>query len=163
MTRWAIYLDLEGTSSIYRTDEAQFFKSMHSLMDGICRIGSRACATSPKRLSVHQTGGDGFILVSEFAEQSPELPIAIAVVLMQTVLAAGGVCKAGISQGEFADVHSCFQLPEWPECYLRDDGRIQLGGGIMTVFPVMGDGHSLMPTGSPAEDREVPGSPWTGR
>lgn len=64
------------------------------------------------------------------------MPVAIAVVLMQMVLAAGSVAKAGISQGTFADVSGCFTtLARYPE---DERGRRRLGRGLMTVFPVMG-------------------------
>ena len=136
VTRWAIYIDVEGSSTMYASDEAQFFAAVDALMDGICRIGSLVCPETPNRLFVHQTGGDGFIIVSEFAQRSPELPIAIGVVLMQTILATGGVAKAGISQGAFADVSGCFAtLTRYPE---DQGGRRRLGRGLMTVFPVMG-------------------------
>lgn len=136
MQRWAIYIDIEGSSTIYAHDEAQFFASVDALTDGICRIGSQVCPETPNRLFAHQTGGDGFVIVSEFAQRSPEMPIAIAVVLMRRVLAAGGVAKAGISQGKFADVQACLRtLQEYPP---DEHGRRRLGRGILTVFPVMG-------------------------
>lgn len=136
MVRWAIYIDVEGSSKIYPRDEAQFFASVDALMDGIVRIGSLLCPETPNRLFVHQTGGDGFVIVSEFAEQSPEMPIAIAAVLMKKVLGAGAVAKSGISQGDLADVKRCYRtLHHLPAC---GDARYPLGGGLMTVFPVMG-------------------------
>jgi len=136
VARWAIYIDLEGSSRIYASDEAHFFKSADALMDGICRIGSLACPETPDRIFVHQTGGDGFVIVSELAQRTPDMPIAIAVVLMQMVLAAGSLAKAGISQGTFADVSGCFPtLARYPE---DGRGRRRLGRGLMTLFPVMG-------------------------
>ncbi len=136
VARWAVYIDLEGSSKIYAGDEVQFFTSVDALMDCICRIGSLVCPETPNRLFVHQTGGDGFVIVSEFAQRSPEMPIAIGVVLMQTVLAAGAIAKAGISQGAFGDVSGCFTtLRRYPE---DQDGQRRLGRGVMTVFPVMG-------------------------
>src|SRR5688572_6159807 len=104
MKRWAIYIDIEGSSRIYAHDEAQFFASVNALLDGICRIGSQVCPETPNRLFVHQTGGDGFVIISEFAQRSPEIPIATAVVLMQTVLVSGGIAKSGIAQGGFGDI-----------------------------------------------------------
>jgi len=127
---------MEGSSKIYVSDEAHFFASVDALLGAICRIGSQVCPETPDRLFVHQTGGDGFVIVSEFAQRSPELPIAIAVVLMRTVLAAGGVGKAGVSQGEFADVQAC--LPVLQGYPPDEHGRRRLGRGILTVFPVMG-------------------------
>lgn len=136
MKRWAIYVDIEGSSKIYASDEAQFFASVEALLGGICGIGSRVCPETPDRLFAHRTGGDGFVIVSEFAQRSPEMPIAIAVVLVQTVLAAGGVAKAGVSQGEFADVQAC--LPTLQDYPPDEHGRRRLGRGILTVLPAMG-------------------------
>jgi len=136
MQRWAIYIDIEGSSKIYAHDEAQFFASVNALLDGICRIGSQVCPETPHRLFVHQTGGDGFVIVSEFAQGNPEMPIAIALILMQTVLATGGVAKAGIAQGEFGDIQSC--LPTLQDYPPDEHGRRRLGRGILQVFPVMG-------------------------
>lgn len=136
VARWAVYIDVEGSSTIYASDEAQFFAVVDALMDGICRIGALVCPETPHRLFVHQTGGDGFLIVSEFAQRSPEMPIAIAVVLMQTVVAAGGVAKAGVSLGEFADVQGC--LPTLQNYPPDEHGRRRLGRGILTVFSVMG-------------------------
>jgi hypothetical protein len=136
MQRWAIYIDVEGSSRLYAHDAAQFCTSVNALLDGICRIGSQVCPETPNRLFVHQTGGDGFVIVSEFAQRSPEIPIAIAVVLIQTVLMSGGVAKAGIAQGEFGDIQSC--LPTLQDYPPDQHGRRRLGRGILQVFPVMG-------------------------
>lgn len=148
--RWAIYIDVEGSSKIYAADETHFFSVVDALIDGISRIGAHVFPESPNRLFVHQTGGDGFVIVSDFPEQSPERPLAIAIVLMRKALTSGGVAKAGISQGGFADVQSCFPtLHSYP---LDTAGRRRLGRGIMTVFPVMGtaliNAHRLA-TGKP--------------
>jgi len=136
MKRWAIYIDIEGSSSIYEQDESQFLASVNALLDGICRIGSQVCPESPNRLFVHQTGGDGFVIVSEFDQRSPEMPIAIAVVLMQTVLLSGCVAKSGISQGKFSDIQSCFPtLNDYPP---DEHGQRYIGRGVLNLFPAMG-------------------------
>ena len=136
MERWAIYIDIEGSSNIYAHDEAQFWSSLNALMDGICRIGSQFCPNDPNRLFVHQTGGDGFIIISEFDQGSPNLPIAIAIILMQTVLVAGGIAKAGIARGEFGDITSL--LPVLKNYPSDENGIRWCGRGILRVFPVMG-------------------------
>ena len=135
MLRWAIYIDVEGSSRIYATDEAQFIASVDALMESIVRIGSLVYPEDPNRLFAHQTGGDGFIIVSD-AMRTPEMPIAIATVLMQKVLESGAVAKAGISQGDFADVRGCYRTLR--HLATDGDGRYRLGAGLMTVFPVMG-------------------------
>lgn len=134
--RWAIYIDVEGSSKVYATHETRFFACVDALLNGIARIGTQACPESPDRLFVHQIGGDGFVIVSEFVRRSPEMPIAIAVVLMQMVLAAGGVAKSGISQGDFGDVQNC--LPTLQDYPPDEHGRRRLGRGILTVLTTMG-------------------------
>lgn len=136
VNRWAIYIDMEGASKIYAANAMQFFRAVDSLFDAVCRIGSRVFPEEPDRLFVHQTGGDGLIIVSEHSRRSPELPIAIAIILMRTVLAAGGVAKAGISHGEFGDIQSC--LPSLTGYPLDEYGRRRLGRGIFATLQVMG-------------------------
>lgn len=133
--RWSIYIDIEGSSVLYKESEYRFFCVMDALMDGICRIGKEVSPTKIGTLYVHQTGGDGFILVSDSITVTPEIPISIAVVLMQTVLSKGGIAKAGISQGNFADVKGCFQTLR---TFHSKSGVIQLQDGLLRVFPVMG-------------------------
>jgi hypothetical protein len=136
MERWAIYIDIEGSKKVYPKDECKFYAAVDALIDGIGQIGSRVCPENPSRLFAHQTGGDGFVIVSEFEERSPEMPVSIAIVLMQMVLAKGVVAKAGISKGRFGDIQS--SLPALGSYPPDQYGRRRLGRGIMTCFPVMG-------------------------
>lgn len=135
MERWAIYIDIEGFSKVYPQDSISALKPLRSLMEGIYHIGSKVCPETPNRLFAHQVG-DGFVIVSEFAKRSPELPIAIATVLMQKVAIAGGVAKSAISKGEFSDIKGCY--PDVIRENADDSGLIRLGRGLMRVFPVMG-------------------------
>lgn len=135
MRRWAIYIDVEGFSAVYKTDEVRAISALGAVMQGIYHIGTTVCAESPKRLFVHQTG-DGFAIVSEFAEGSPGLPVAITTILMRLALSAGCLTKAGISEGEFADIRGCY--PEAITRHSDSDGVVRLGRGIMRLFPVMG-------------------------
>lgn len=136
MSRWAIYIDIEGSQKVYPKDECKFYAAVDALIDGIGQIGSKVCPESPNRLFAHQTGGDGFVIISEFEEHSPEMPVSIAIVLMQMVLARGAIAKAGISKGQFGDIQSC--LPALRSYPPDEYGRRRLGRGIMTCFPVMG-------------------------
>jgi len=64
------------------------------------------------------------------------MPIAIAVVLMQTVLVSGCVAKSGIAQGKFSDIQSCFPtLHGYPP---DEHGQRHIGRGILNLFPIMG-------------------------
>ena len=135
MKRWAIYIDIEGFSSLYANNMVQAIKGLGTVMKGIYFVGTKVCPESPNRLFVHQTG-DGFVIVSEFGQGRPQLPVAIAIILMRCALRAGCLTKAGISEGEFADIRGCY-----PEVITRNsdaDGRVDLGSGLMRVFPVMG-------------------------
>jgi hypothetical protein len=62
VNRWAIYIDMEGTSKIYPGNDVQFFRALNALFDAVCRIGSRVFPEEPDQLFVHQTGGDGPII-----------------------------------------------------------------------------------------------------
>jgi hypothetical protein len=104
-------------------------------MEGIHSIGERCYPESPHRLFAHQTG-DGFVIVSEFGAVSLEVPAAIAIVLLRHVAARGRFAKASIGEGEFADIWGCYPA-RIREARIGEDS-VRLGGGVMTVFPVMG-------------------------
>ena len=134
MKRWAINIDIEGFGETYDT-EPQAMISLRALMDGIFRIGSRCYSTPPERIFAHQLG-DGFIIIGDFGSEQLDKPVAIAIALMQHVLAKGGATKVAISEGDFADVQGCY-----PESIREADGRsgaVYMGSGLMTIFPVMG-------------------------
>jgi hypothetical protein len=135
MDRWALYLDIQGFSRMYRCNRPRALRPLCAVMKAIYYIGTRVCAESPNGLFAHQVG-DGFIIVSEFAERSPGLPVAIGTFLLRCALLAGGIGKCGISQGEFADIQSCY--PDVIRDNVDDSGMVPLGDGLMTVFPVMG-------------------------
>jgi hypothetical protein len=102
---------------------------------GFYRIGNDVCPETPHRLFAHQIG-DGFVIVSQFADRSPELPLAIGTFLLRNILLAGGIGKCALSQGEFADIQGCY--PEMIRENANESGAVRLGRGLMRVFPVMG-------------------------
>jgi hypothetical protein len=130
--RWAIYLDIEGTSNIFAADKGRFYQALNALLDGAGRLLPKV----HPRVNAHQIGGDGFILVADSNEGKPEVPISIAVLLMQVLLINGSVGKGGISEGDFADHKSC--LLALRNLHKVGDKTFSLGDGILTVFPVMG-------------------------
>jgi hypothetical protein len=132
--RWAIWIDIEGFRKKYPENFQEALYPLGELMRGIYDCGESICRESPDRLFAHQTG-DGFIIVSEFMRGHPELPVGIAIYLMRKVLLAGGVAKAAISNGEFADVQACY-----PEDLMRlkGNGILPIGDGLLSIFPVMG-------------------------
>jgi len=134
MERWSIYIDIEGFSALYGQED-QILQSLGVLAEGILFIGRKCYPKTPERLFAHQTG-DGFIIVREFGAEMLEQPLAIAMALLRHVAASGRFAKAAISQGEFTDVRGCY--PSSVRDAARDNGHLDLGEGLMTLFPVMG-------------------------
>lgn len=77
--RWAIFIDLEGFRALYDKENLVLL-SLGELMAGIYHVGCKCFPESPDRLFAHQLG-DGFVIVSDFHEESLDRPIAIAMVL----------------------------------------------------------------------------------
>lgn len=136
MDQWAIYIDIEGFSATYERG-TQPLVSLGALMEAIYAIGSRCYPETPHRLFAHQVG-DGFVISGEFGWPDLKQPTTVAIALLRAVLHAGGVAKAAISEGHLADVLGCY--PERIQhLYARSHGgAFSLGGGLMTVLPVMG-------------------------
>ena len=131
--RWSIFIDMEGFGKLY-DQENQVLLSLGELMEGIFKIGCNCSPESPDRIFAHQLG-DGFVIVSEFPEETLERAIAIAITLLRHVAQSGRFAKAAVSEGTFADIKSCY-----PASVLEaeKDRNVALGRGIMTIFPVMG-------------------------
>lgn len=136
MDRWAIYVDIEGTSRIFAEEELRFFRAFDALLNAIYVIGTKVYPETPNRLFAHQLGGDGLIIVSEFVEGGIDLPISIATLLLQILLTNDAVGKGGISKGRFADIHDCF--PSLRHMTESTHNVYDLGRGILSIFPVMG-------------------------
>lgn len=132
--RWAIFIDLEGFRALYDKEDLVLL-SLGELMEGIYNVGCKCFPESPDRLFAHQLG-DGFVIVSDFHEESLDRPIAIAISLLRHVAYLGRFAKASISEGQFADIQSCY--PAAVTNSLGADKRVSLGAGVMTIFPVMG-------------------------
>ena len=105
------------------------------LMEAIYAIGTTHSATVPDRLFAHQFG-DGFVIVSDFSEESAERPLGIAIALLRHLISSRVACKAAISCGGFSDVFGCY--PERVRDAADDHHRVRLGEGLMTINPVMG-------------------------
>ncbi|MFH1077413.1 MAG: hypothetical protein V1753_11405 [Pseudomonadota bacterium] len=132
--RWAIHIDLEGFGHLYDKEDSVLL-SLGELMKGIFQIGTQCYTESPDRIFAHQLG-DGFVIVSDFPENTFERPVAIALSLLRHVASSGRYAKATISDGKFADILSCY--PESVTRAAEPDKTVCLGRGIMTLFPVMG-------------------------
>lgn len=131
--RWSIYIDLEGFGHLYGKED-QALLSLGELMEGIFRVGCHCYPETPDRLFAHQLG-DGFVIVSEFPETTLDRPIAVAIALLRHVAQSGRFAKAAVSEGQFADIRSCY-----PASVLAaaSGNHVVLGRGVMTIFPVMG-------------------------
>lgn len=81
--RWAINIDLEGFGHLYDKEDLVLL-SLCELMEGIYRIGVRYYPESPDRIFAHQLG-DGFVIVSDFPEDTLDRPVAIALSLLRHV------------------------------------------------------------------------------
>ncbi len=136
MNRWAVFLDLEGISKIFPENELRLYVPFDAALDTLCRIGMNVYPESPYRLFAHQVGGDGLIIVSEFSECKPEVPISIAVLLMQTFLKMGAVAKGGISEGTYGNYQGCF--PSLKKYEKISDHTFGIGRGRLTIFSPMG-------------------------
>ena len=104
-------------------------------MEGIYEIGRNFCPETPDRIFAHQIG-DGFIVVSEFGADSLDIPASMAIALLRHVTRRQRFAKATIAEGGFAGIEGCY--PKTIREARDKDGRIFMGGGLMTTFPVMG-------------------------
>jgi hypothetical protein len=132
--RWAINIDLEGFGQLYDKEDI-ILLSLGELMEGIYQIGNQYYPESPDRIFAHQIG-DGFIIISDFPEETLERPLAIALSLLRHVAHSGRYAKATIAEGDFADIYSCY--PSSVTNAAGSDKRVNMGHGVMTLFPVMG-------------------------
>ncbi len=149
--RWAVHVDVEGFGAKW-DDTADAFRGLNALMLGIFRIGSFAYPEPPDRLFAHQFG-DGFLVVSDFPEESLDRAVLVSVALLRFVLAQGAIAKAAIAEGELSGITGCYPT-EVRE--VSEDGRVELGAGLMTVFPVMGT--ALI--NSVGADKKTPSGPF---
>lgn len=132
--RWSIYIDIEGFGALYEKEDT-VWRALRELMEGIYLIGTNYCPETPGRIWAHQSG-DGFIIVSEFEDSSLEKPTAIAIALLRHVASIGRFAKATISEGTFSDITACY--PKIIQNAPRHGDAVCMGGGLMTIYPVMG-------------------------
>lgn len=132
--RWSIYIDIEGFSTRWGKED-QALWSLGELMRSIFLIARQCYPDSPERLFAHQFG-DGFVIVSDFHEESLERCATIAIAIMRHVAAIGGLARGAIAEGEFSDIQGCY--PKEVRDALERDHTVSLHMGIMTINPVMG-------------------------
>lgn len=135
--RWAIWIDIEGFSLLWSSGD-RAIHGLNALMGGIYAIGNKAYPNDVERLFAHQFG-DGFVIISDFHEDSLDRCASIAVTLMRHIVRSGCMARAAIAEGGFADVGGC--RPEEIQRELSKNDRsdlVWLGSGLMTLVPVMG-------------------------
>ncbi|MEK0336568.1 MAG: hypothetical protein QQN41_03935 [Nitrosopumilus sp.] len=133
--RCGIFIDIEGTSTIYKNNEIGFYQSLDCLLSSAIKISCVQFPEHNNRLLIHQMGADGVFIISDYSYDSYEIPISISIYLMQKLLICGSVGKCGISIGTNADIQSCMPLTreQIEISQLNPDG-----GGLMTKINVMG-------------------------
>lgn len=132
--RWGIYVDVEGFSAIYRADKNRALHALRELMEALYWVGRSVFAN--ERIFIHQFG-DGFVVVSNGPEKTPERLVAMSIAVMRHLIARGVTTKAAISTGDFSDIFGCY--PEDIQAIAEHHRYVTLrAGGLMTIIPVMG-------------------------
>jgi hypothetical protein len=136
MEKWSLWIDLEGFSHYYLSCQGgKALRLLSSLMLDLYKIGTKIYQDDENRLFIYQFG-DGFIVCPYIGDATLVRPISVAIALMQSLASKDGFARAAISQGEIADVVSCYQKEITDNL---KDGSVPLGRGIMTINPVLGD------------------------
>jgi hypothetical protein len=136
--RWAIHIDVEGFSHLFRCEHNVILLSLSDLMEAIFLIGEKCYPETPHRIFAHQIV-DGFTVVSEFSAETLEVPIAVSIALLRHVAAGGRFAKASIGEGDSGDYTGCY--PDRVMEARENGGRVRMGGGIMTLFSTLGTAH----------------------
>ena len=136
MVRWIIWVDLEGFSHVYMENEDKALWALRGLVRDLHSVGVKLYPYEPERLFIHQVG-DGFVVEPDFGDIDLLRPIALGIALHRASVIRGSCLKIAIGLGTLADVQGCYPDEIMSK---QKDGAIQLGTGLMTVFPVMGDG-----------------------
>jgi len=134
---WAIYVDVEGFSSIFKQNRVHAIEILNNLMEDIYIIGYEIYNNEYKRLFVNQIA-DGFIITS-FVANDIFRPVNISVALMRSALEVPGFLRIAIAFGSKGDIASCY--PDIIQKVIEEsqsNNTIPLGDGIMTIFTSMG-------------------------
>ncbi len=132
--RWSFFIAVDGHSACCGP-ESETLLSIDRLMQAIFRMGRYGCPEHPRQLFVLQCG-DGFLIASEFHEESLERCACVAVALMRHMALQGRWTRGAISEGELAD-HQEAEPPEM-RASLVEDHTYSLHMGLMNASPVMG-------------------------
>ncbi|WP_020679547.1 hypothetical protein [Marinobacterium rhizophilum] len=132
--RWSFYLAIEGHSTFGKPIE-DVLEAQNQLMQAIFRVGRYCYPQHPDQLFVLQCG-DGFLVASEFHEESLERCATIAVAVMQHIASGGRWCRGAITEGELSDIQDSYPQ-EVRDCFVEDH-TYSMHMGLMTTSPVMG-------------------------
>jgi hypothetical protein len=136
--RWAIHIDIEGFSQLFKCERNSILLSLRDLIEAIFLIGEKYYNESPNRIFAHQIV-DGFTITSEFHDPFLEVPVAISIVLLRRVAASGRFAKASIGVGDSGDYTGYY--PDRVKDVIDNGNRVLMGSGIMTLFSVFGTAH----------------------
>ena len=137
MVKWVVWVDLEGFSCLHsRGEDTKGLLALRGLMGDLFHLGNRVYPAEGERLFIHQVG-DGFVVKPDFGDIDLLRPISVGVALLRASLLRGSCLKVGIGLGDLADVQGCY--PQEIQAS-QEDGCVCIGAGLMTMFPVMGDG-----------------------
>ena len=133
--RPAIFIDIEGFSSLYGTEASDSLWGLSDLMDGIITLGRVADQLGISRIFAHQFG-DGFVVVEDSGSALGRIA-AMAMALHQYVLIrAGHFCGSAVEMGGLSDVVGCY-----PKAVTDEESKnrvVRMGDGLMTITPVIG-------------------------
>ncbi len=136
---WTIYVDIEGFSHFYLSEDPQDKQLevtlSYGLQEDLYRIGSRMYPARADRLFIHQIG-DGYVVCPDFGDHTLDRPVAIAIALMQSTCARGGFIKSAITTGTVEDVSAC--VTEEISEHIDERLSLSIGAGVMTIYGVMG-------------------------
>jgi len=133
--RWAIYIDVEGFSNMFRRDRALARQALMTLTEGVRRVFNQFPTCEHERVFAHAFG-DGYLILSDFPEVPIDRAIAVATGLQQFLLTRGFVGRAGVSCGDFMDIQEDLNAA-LATADARHEGDPP--AGVMTVGTVMGD------------------------
>jgi hypothetical protein len=103
---WAIYVDIEGYSEIFRKAPTKGRFLAVSLSEDVCMIASKLlCGT----FGFYQFGVDGFLIKPVSVSAKFSSAVSISVALLRMALTYNSVRKVKISYGDLGDFSSYFE------------------------------------------------------
>lgn len=140
--RWVISIDIEGFGFMWPQGNVAL-GALRELMRGIFRIGTKVypgqIPNCEERLFAYQFG-DGFIVASDYHENSLERCMSIAIALIRHVTKTGLYARVAVSEGALSDIQNCYPQEVLNNKEGGDSSIVGMEGGLMTIVPTMGQG-----------------------